>query len=65
MLNKLKPDKKFFLDGTVIIAGSGPGNLNKITLQTYQALKMADIIIYDGLVNKNLLKLKSRNAKIQ
>lgn len=63
MLNKLKPDKKFFLDGTVIIAGSGPGNLNKITLQTYQALKMADIIIYDGLVNKNLLKLKSRNAK--
>ena len=34
MLNNLKPNSSFFKKGSVIIAGAGPGDINKITLQS-------------------------------
>lgn len=56
MLNFLKPEKEFFKKGSVIIAGCGPGDPKQITLNVRFAIELADVIIYDGLVNKQLLK---------
>ena len=56
MLNNFLP-KENFKPGTVIIAGAGPGNPELITLRVYFAILHADVIIYDGLVNKEILKI--------
>ena len=64
MLNNLKPNSSFFKKGSVIIAGAGPGDINKITLQVYYAIKFSDVIIYDGLVNKKLLEINKKKAKL-
>lgn len=53
-----------FKEGTVIIAGAGPGNLKLVTIKTILALKSADIIIYDSLINKVLLKYCKKKAKL-
>ena len=50
-----------FNKGSVILAGAGPGDLKQITLKVYQALKQADVIIYDSLVNKNLLSIANKS----
>ncbi len=39
------------------LVGSGPGDPNLITLRAAQLLKEADIIIYDRLVSKEILKM--------
>ena len=58
--------KQSFIDftkGSVIIAGAGPGNIELITLKVFNAIKDADVIIYDALVNKDLLKFSKKNSK--
>ena len=57
-----KPPKIDFKPGTVILAGSGPGSKDLITLKVYIAIKLADVIIYDALVNKNLLKNSKKTS---
>ncbi|AOW20359.1 uroporphyrinogen-III C-methyltransferase [Urechidicola croceus] len=52
MKNKAKNPK-------VILVGSGPGDAELITVKGLNAIKSADVILYDALVNKELLK----NAK--
>ena len=52
-----------FKAGTVILAGAGPGNVELITIKVYQAIKQADIIIYDALVNKDILKKSKKTSK--
>ena len=44
-----------FKEGTVIISGAGPGDIKLVTIKTILALKSADVIIYDSLINKSLL----------
>jgi uroporphyrin-III C-methyltransferase len=38
------------------IAGAGPGDADLVTVKTIQALASADIVLYDALVNTELLK---------
>ena len=57
-----KPPKIDFKHGTVILAGSGPGSKDLITLKVLSAIKQADVIIYDALVNKNLLKNSKKSS---
>ena len=45
-----------FEKNTVIIAGAGPGSKKLITLELKYILKLADVIVYDALVNKSILK---------
>ena len=45
-----------FEKGSVILAGAGPGCLEQVTLKVYVAIRQADVIIYDSLVNEKLLK---------
>ncbi len=53
-----------FNKGSVILAGAGPGNVNQITLKVYHAIRQADVIIYDSLVNKKLLDISKKSKKI-
>ena len=53
-----------FKEGTVIIAGAGPGNIKLITIKTILALKSADVVIYDSLINKELLEYCKKNVKL-
>tara|TARA_X000000950_G_scaffold289063_1_gene409484 strand:+ start:12967 stop:13701 length:735 start_codon:yes stop_codon:yes gene_type:complete len=64
MLINFKPPKNFFNDGTIILAGAGPGDPKLLTLKVYQAIKMADVIIYDALVGKDIICLAKNKCKL-
>ncbi|MBD0257657.1 MAG: uroporphyrinogen-III C-methyltransferase, partial [Cytophagales bacterium] len=38
------------------LVGAGPGDAELITLKGIKALRSADVILYDALVNKELLE---------
>ncbi|WP_272151977.1 uroporphyrinogen-III C-methyltransferase [Tenacibaculum aiptasiae] len=46
------------------IVGAGPGDVELITLKAINALKQADVVLYDALVNNDLLKYVNPNAEI-
>lgn len=48
----------------VILAGAGIGSAEFITIKAARALKKADIIIYDSLMDKALLKLAKPKAEL-
>lgn len=56
--------KKIFKKGSVIIAGAGPGDPKLLTLKVYNCIKYADVIIYDGLVNTDILKNSSKKTNL-
>ena len=56
--------KKSFKKGSVIIAGAGPGDPKLLTLKVYNCIKYADVIIYDGLVNTDILKNASKKTNL-
>jgi uroporphyrin-III C-methyltransferase len=45
-----------FLKGKVIIVGAGPGDPGLITVKGLEALRRADVVIYDRLIPRGLLK---------
>lgn len=45
------------------IVGAGPGDVELITMKAIKALKSADVVLYDALVNEELLEYAS-NAEI-
>jgi len=47
----------------VILVGAGPGDVELITVKGMNAIKSADVILYDALVNKELLQYASSNVK--
>ncbi len=50
--------------GEVIIAGAGPGNPLLISLQSFEEMQRADVIIYDRLIHPGILKFAGKNAEI-
>ncbi|NVM04574.1 MAG: uroporphyrinogen-III C-methyltransferase [Candidatus Helarchaeota archaeon] len=48
----------------VYIIGAGPGDPELITIKALKILKEADIILYDRLVNKEILKLAPKSAEL-
>ncbi|MCL4234190.1 MAG: uroporphyrinogen-III C-methyltransferase [Deltaproteobacteria bacterium] len=48
--------------GTVFLVGAGPGDPDLITLAATAALAQADVILYDMLVNPELLRFARRDA---
>ncbi len=50
-------------NGKVYIAGAGPCDPELITLKLYRILKMADVILYDHLVNPKILEEASQDAE--
>src|SRR5204863_9013627 len=50
--------------GVVYLVGAGPGDAGLLTLRGAEVLKRADVVIYDALVNKDLLALAPKSAEI-
>jgi uroporphyrin-III C-methyltransferase len=43
--------------GKVYIVGAGPGDVELLTLKAYKLIKSADVILYDRLINQEILSL--------
>ncbi|PLR83026.1 uroporphyrinogen-III C-methyltransferase [Bacillus canaveralius] len=50
--------------GTVYLVGAGPGDPELITLKGLHCIQQADIILYDRLVNPELLKHAHKDAQL-
>ncbi len=46
------------------VVGAGPGDLDLITLKAIKAIESADVILYDALINEELLKYASKKAEL-
>jgi uroporphyrin-III C-methyltransferase len=53
-----------FEPGSVWIAGAGPGDPGLVTLLGAHAIRQADVILYDALLNTSLLKLAGADAEL-
>jgi len=56
MIEKTKP-------GKVFIIGAGPGDAGLITIKAVECLRLADVVVYDNLVNEELLKYAPAHAR--
>ncbi|WP_026676523.1 uroporphyrinogen-III C-methyltransferase [Fictibacillus gelatini] len=50
--------------GKVYLVGAGPGDPELITVKGLKCIQEADVILYDRLVNKDLLKYAKENADL-
>ncbi|MCX5807700.1 MAG: uroporphyrinogen-III C-methyltransferase [Proteobacteria bacterium] len=50
--------------GKVYLVGAGPGNPELITLRGLELIKGADVIIYDYLINKDLLSFAGKDTEL-
>src|SRR5580704_14032916 len=50
--------------GTVYLVGAGPGNAGLLTLRGAELLGRAEVVVYDALVNKDLLRMAPKTAEI-
>lgn len=53
-----------FVPGWVWIVGAGPGDPGLLTLHAVNALRQADVIIYDALVSEDILALAGPRTKL-
>ena len=50
--------------GIVYLVGAGPGDAGLLTLRGAEVLSRADVVVYDALVNPELLRLAPANAEV-
>lgn len=50
--------------GTVYLVGAGPGDAGLLTVRGAELLGRADVVVYDALVNPDLLRLAPKGAEI-
>jgi len=51
-------------NGMVYLVGAGPGDAGLLTLRGAELLRRADVVVYDALVNSELLGLAPKSAEI-
>src|SRR5215469_4236498 len=51
-------------DGRVYLVGAGPGDTGLLTLRGAELIRRADVVVYDALVNPELLRLAPKSAEI-
>lgn len=52
------------LSGTVYLVGAGPGDAGLLTMRGAELIQRADVVVYDALVNPDLLRLAPKSAEI-
>jgi len=62
-MDDINADLPEFAPGSVWLVGAGPGAPGLLTLLAYHALKQADVIMYDALVNPGILEMTRPNAE--
>jgi uroporphyrinogen III methyltransferase/synthase len=50
--------------GTVFLVGAGPGDIGLITVKGLEAIRQADVILYDRLANPKLLEFASSDCEL-
>jgi uroporphyrinogen III methyltransferase/synthase len=50
--------------GMVYLVGAGPGDVGLLTLRGAELLQRADVVVYDALINRNLLRMAPPQAEI-
>src|SRR6266545_4925971 len=50
--------------GMVYLVGAGPGDAGLLTLRGAELLERADVVVYDALVNPDLLRLAPKSAEV-
>lgn len=50
--------------GIVYLVGAGPGDAGLLTLRGAELLRRADVVVYDALVNRDLLSLAPATAEV-
>ena len=58
MATLLDPDAR----GRVILVGAGPGDPGLLTVRAVEALRSADVIVHDGLIDPRVLDLASADT---
>ncbi len=56
--------KNNFHKGSVWIVGAGPGDPGLLTMHAVKAIRLADTIFYDALINNEILHLSKPHAKL-
>jgi len=51
-------------NGMVYLVGAGPGDTGLLTLRGAELLRRADVVVYDALVNAELLQLAPKTAEV-
>jgi len=47
---------------TLFIVGSGPGDPELLTIKAYKAIENAEVILYDNLINQEILQIADKNC---
>lgn len=50
--------------GKLTVVGAGPGDVDLITIKAIKAIESADVILYDALINEELLNYASKKAEL-
>jgi len=64
-MQSLPFDLPKFEPGWVWLAGAGPGDPGLLTLHALNALRQADVLVYDALVGKGILELVSGDCELE
>ncbi len=51
-------------EGNIAIIGAGPGNVKLLTLQAFEALQKADVLLHDNLISQEILDLNTLAERV-